>query len=224
MSLKELEKTINYTFKNIELLERALTHKSKNNQNYERMEFLGDSVLGFIISEALYEKFPNISEGKLSRIRSQLVRGETLTQLAIELKIPQYIILGLSELKSGGVNRPSILEDVLEAIFGAIYLDSDFITIKEVILKLYQIKLENVSPNIEIRDPKSQLQEYLQSKKLELPIYEHIATTGKDHNAIFTVQCYLKEMKMTVQQKNTTIKKAEQACAAILLKRINDES
>ncbi len=215
--MPSLETKIQYTFKNSALLEQALTHRSKSKNNYERLEFLGDSVLGTVIAEKLYHKYPKLDEGKLTRMRSSLVRGETLSALALELELSEHLRLGLGELKGGGVNRPSILEDTMEAIFGAVYLDSDFITVQKIILELYQKRLNDLSPETNIKDPKTQLQEYLQEHKLQLPIYTLTNTKGKDHNAIFTVSCFLSDKKITILQKSTSIKRAEQKCAKKLL-------
>lgn len=218
--MPSLETKIQYTFKNNALLQQALTHRSKSEHNYERLEFLGDSVLSTVIADALYHKYPKLDEGKLTRMRSHLVRGETLTALGVELELSQHLHLGLGELKGGGSNRPSILEDTMEAIFGAIFLDSDFITVQKIILKIYEQRIQALSPEENIKDFKTQLQEYLQQHKYKLPIYTLTKTEGKDHKAIFTVSCFLEDKKITIIQKSTSIKKAEQACAQKLLERL----
>jgi ribonuclease-3 len=218
--MPSLETKIQYTFKNSALLEQALTHRSKSANNYERLEFLGDSILSMVIAQKIYHKYPKLDEGKLTRMRSSLVRGETLSELALEINLSEHIHLGLGELKGGGVNRPSILEDTMEAIFGAVFLDSDFDTVQKLILKIYEKRINDLSPEMNIKDPKTQLQEHLQKYKFSLPIYTLTNTQGKDHNAIFTVSCFLEDKKITIIQKSTSIKKAEQKCAQALLEKL----
>ncbi len=162
---------INYKYQNIALLKQALTHCSASNQNNERLEFLGDSLLNMIITEALYNKFPNETEGKLSRLRATLVKGETLAEIAKELCIGDFLYLGQGELKSGGFRRESILADALEAIFASIFIDSGISACKEVILALYASRLNAEDLLNNLKDPKTQLQEYLQSHKISLPVY-----------------------------------------------------
>ena len=155
-----LYKILGYSFKDYTLLVRALTHRSKTKKNYERLEFLGDSVLGFVIAETLYKKFPDLAEGKLTQIRSKLVKGATLAQLALDFKIDEYVILGASE--QGGHKRAKILEDVFEAVIGAIYLDSDFSTVKKVVLSWYEPVVARIDlEDVKVKDSKSKLQEIL---------------------------------------------------------------
>ena len=192
--MKKLEQKIDYQFKDISLLKLALTHRSVGKNNNERLEFLGDSILGLVISRELYKRFTHVDEGKLSRLRSHLVRGQTLAQLASTLDLSNILILGSGELKSGGFRRESIQADVVEAIFGAVFLDSDFDTVNTVILKLYKERLDIINPNDSLKDFKTQLQEYLQKRGNALPKYELIKTVGKDHNAVFTINCSLQEI------------------------------
>jgi len=188
--------------------------------NNERLEFLGDSILGVVISRELYKRFDHVDEGKLSRLRSHLVRGQTLAQLAGKLELSDILILGSGELKSGGFKRESIQADAVEAIFGAVLLDSDFETVNTVILDLYRDLLDGINPNDSLKDPKTKLQEYLQKRSNTLPKYELVKTVGKDHNAVFTVNCSLQDQAMQIEQSAKSIKRAEQLCAQILLDKL----
>ncbi|RUM79570.1 MAG: ribonuclease III [Candidatus Thioglobus sp.] len=220
--MDKLQQKINYQFKDIALLKLALTHRSMGKNNNERLEFLGDSILGLVISRELYKRFDHVDEGKLSRLRSHLVRGQTLAQLARELELSDILILGPGELKSGGFRRESIQADTVEAIFGAVLLDSGFETINTVILDLYCDLLDGINPNDSLKDPKTQLQEYLQKRSNILPKYELVKTVGKDHNAVFTVNCSLQDQAMQVEQAAKSIKRAEQLCAQILLDKLTN--
>ncbi len=220
--MDKLQQKINYQFKDIALLKLALTHRSMGKNNNERLEFLGDSILGLVISRELYKRFDHVDEGKLSRLRSHLVRGQTLAQLARELELSDILILGPGELKSGGFRRESIQADAVEAIFGAVLLDSGFETINTVILDLYCDLLDGINPNDSLKDPKTQLQEYLQKRSNVLPKYELVKTVGKDHNAVFTVNCSLQDQAMQVEQAAKSIKRAEQLCAQILLDKLTN--
>ena len=215
--MEKLQKNINYHFNDAALLKQALTHRSVNKNNNERLEFLGDSILGCVISHELYHRFPLVDEGQLSRLRSSLVRGQTLAKLAKTLNLSETLVLGQGELKSGGFRRESIQADAFEAILGAIFLDSDYVTVSAVILKLYDELLNDASPDDSLKDFKTQLQELLQKKGHSLPIYELIKTKGQDHNAVFYVSCYIKEFNLTVEENAKSIKRAEQACAESIL-------
>lgn len=212
--MNELEKKIGYTFKNKKLLDQSLAHRSFAKMNNERLEFLGDSILNFIIAEALYERFPTAVEGELSRLRASLVRGETLAKVSLNLDIGPHLLLGIGEMKSGGENRLSILADALEAIIAAIYLDSDLTVCRQQIYKWFADELNAVSLDKIIKDPKSELQEFLQSKQLPLPEYELIATTGKEHAQVFTVACHVALLKEAVIGQSSSRRKAEQTAAA----------
>ncbi len=220
--MKKLEQKIDYQFSNISLLKLALTHRSVGRNNNERLEFLGDSILGVVISRELYKRFEHVDEGKLSRLRSYLVRGQTLAQIGSELGLSEVLILGSGELKSGGFRRESIQADAVEAIFGAVFLDSDFDTVNAVILNLYQELLDSINPNDSLKDSKTELQEYLQKRSNTLPEYKLIKTVGKDHNAIFTVSCFLKDQQMQTEQQAKSIKRAEQSCAKTLLDKLKN--
>lgn len=220
--MEKLQKKINYQFKDLSLLKLALTHRSMGKNNNERLEFLGDSILGVAISKELYQRFTHIDEGKLSRLRSHLVRGQTLAQLGATLELSNSLILGSGELKSGVCRRKSIQADAVEAIFGAVLLDSNFETTNTVILGLFEALLNNINPDDSLKDSKTQLQEHLQEHGNILPKYELINTTGKDHNAIFTLNCFLKDQNLQVSQSAKSIKKAEQSCAQALLKKLKE--
>lgn len=220
--MEKLQQKLNYQFKDTSLLKLALTHRSVGRKNNERLEFLGDSILGLVISRELYKRFTQVEEGKLSRLRSRLVRGQTLAQFGLVLQLSDVLILGSGELKSGGYRRESIQADAVEAIFGAILLDSDFETISIIILDLFKDLLDNIDPNDSLKDPKTLLQEYLQKRNSTLPKYELIKTVGKDHNAIFTVNCLLEDQKMQVDQDAKSIKRAEQSCAQALLDKLQE--
>mgnify|MGYP000279348312 FL=1 len=215
--MEKLQKIIDYHFSDAALLKQALTHRSVNKNNNERLEFLGDSILGCVISHELYHRFPLVDEGQLSRLRSSLVRGQTLAKLAKTLNLSETLVLGQGELKSGGFRRESIQADAFEAILGAIFLDSDYATVSAVILKLYDELLNNASPGDSLKDFKTQLQELLQKKGHSLPIYELIKTKGQDHNAVFYVSCHIKEFNLSVEENAKSIKRAEQACAESIL-------
>jgi len=218
--MEKLQKKFTYKFNDIALLKQALTHRSVSKSNNERLEFLGDSVLGCVISEELYLRYPLIDEGQLSRLRSHLVRGQTLANLAKTLNISESLSLGHGELKSGGFRRESILADAFEAILGAIFLDSDYLTVKNIILNLFNDLLNQAKPEDSLKDFKTQLQELLQKKGHSLPSYELIQTKGKDHNAIFYVNCTVTELNLTSEKNAKSIKRAEQACAQSILEEI----
>ena len=218
--MEKLQKNFSYEFNDIGLLKQALTHRSVSKNNNERLEFLGDSVLGCVISEELYIRYPLIDEGQLSRLRSHLVRGQTLANLAKTLNISESLTLGQGELKSGGFRRESILADAFEAILGAIFLDSDYLTVKKIILSLFNDLINQAKPEDSLKDFKTQLQELLQKKGCSLPSYELIQTKGKDHNAIFYVSCSVTELKLKAEKNAKSIKRAEQACAQSILEEI----
>lgn len=164
-NLKRLCRTLGYEFTKVELLTQALTHRSAANKHNERLEFLGDSILSIVISDALYHQFPKATEGDLSRMRATLVRGDTLAIIAQEFKLGEYLLLGPGELKSGGHRRESILADAVEAIIGAIYLDSDLECCRKLLLQWYETRLKEIQPGINQKDAKTLLQEHLQGFK-----------------------------------------------------------
>ncbi|MCW8107390.1 ribonuclease III [Alteromonas ponticola] len=219
-----LSKVLGYKFNDVSMLELALTHRSAAKLHNERLEFLGDAVLGMVIGEALFKKFPQVPEGKLTRMRSTLVKGETLAELAREAKMGDLIKLGPGEMKSGGSRRGSILADAVEAVLGAIYLEAGMETVQEVILKLWQQRIEKLDPNAHPKDSKTRLQEYLQSRKLPLPTYEVINISGKDHAQTFEVGCQAAGLDDPVVAQGESRRKAEQEAAKITLEKLLNES
>jgi len=215
--IEKISQIFDYRFKNEELLQLALTHRSMGAKNNERLEFLGDSILGMVISNELFNRFPNEKEGVLTRLRSSLVKGETLSEIALELNLGEYIKLGSGELKSGGYRRASTLADVVEAIIGAIYLDScvesGIKKIEKIILTIFDSRINNCKPNAVLKDPKTRLQEYLQSKNLQLPIYSVVSISGQEHLQTFKVSCSIAGFSNHVIATGSSRRKAEQAAA-----------
>jgi ribonuclease-3 len=210
----ELGRRLAYSFRNPELLDRALTHRSKSAANYERLEFLGDSVLGFAISSALYNRYPHLDEGDLTRLRASLVNKNTLATLARDIEIGNYLRLGEGELKSGGFDRDSILADSLEAVFGAICMDSSADEAVRVVLHLYHDRLTNLDPRSIPKDPKTQLQEYLQKLSLPTPTYLVREVSGEPHNQSFVVECQVSGLDAPVTGRGGSRRHAEQEAAA----------
>lgn len=208
-----LTERLGYQFKDKELLQLALTHRSVSGKNNERLEFFGDSLLNFIIAEALYQHYPNLKEGELSRLRANLVNGVTLASISREFKMGDCLILGIGELKSGGFQRDSILADSLEAIIAAIYLDSDFTTCRERVLSWFDSRMKDPLAMKQLKDPKTRLQEYLQSHQLPLPQYTILAVEGEAHAQIFHVQCKVEGMDINTKSVATTRRAAEQQAA-----------
>ncbi len=207
-----------YQFRQQELLQQGLTHRSfSRSSNNERLEFLGDSVLNLIISNHIYRRFTDADEGDLSRIRASLVKQSTLAQVARAINLGDHINLGGGELKSGGFRRASILSDALEAVIGAIYLDSDYGQAEAVVLRLFEQQLDNVKIGAGLKDPKTRLQEYLQARQRDLPLYEIESTTGKSHSQLFTVSCRIEEPALRTLGSGTSRKQAEQQAAQKLL-------
>lgn len=218
-SLQQLQVVIHYQFNNEELLQTAMTHRSysKNNNN-ETLEFLGDSILGLVISEHLFLRLVDATEGELSRVRASLVKEDALATVARDINLGDFLQLGSGELKSGGYRRASILSDAMEALFGAIYLDGGFDQCQKTILFLYEDYLVTLPSPGDLKDPKTTLQEYLQSHKHDLPEYEVVKTEGKSHDQTFTVECRINEMNIISQGKGTSRKKAEQMAASTALR------
>ncbi len=221
MTTGDLGKSTGYQFRRKELLEQALTHRSySRNLNNERLEFLGDSILNLVISNHIYRQFEGASEGDLSRIRASLVKQETLAEVAREIGLGDHIHLGGGELKSGGFRRASILSDALEALIAAIYLDSDYAHAERVILDLFDELLGNVDVDRNLKDAKTQLQEYLQGRQKGLPHYRVEQTTGKSHSQVFTVSCQLPDLELESRGKGSSRKKAEQQAAQNILDKL----
>ncbi|GHE86199.1 ribonuclease III [Thalassotalea profundi] len=217
LALARLSKKIGYQFSDKALLLQALTHRSAKGNHNERLEFLGDSILGFTIAQKLYEQFPKVNEGDLTRMRSSLVKGVTLAEVARSFELGNYLILGPGELKSGGHRRESILEDAVEAIIGAVYVDSDIETCRSLILEWFESRLAQIQPGQAQKDPKTRLQEYLQGRKIDLPLYEVIDTSGQSHNQEFTVRCTTEVLDKDVITKGSSRRKAEQSAAKQVL-------
>ncbi len=208
-----LKKTLRYRFQNAELFEQALTHRSASKSNNERLEFLGDAVLDFVVSEVVYLARPEAPEGDLSKLRASLVKDESLAELALELGLGEHLILGSGERKTGGHRRESILADAMEAIFGAVFLDGGFDSAKEIINRAYEERYRELPDVGDLRDPKTQLQEWLQARKFALPEYELVDVSGQEHKRRFIVTCTVVEESAKTDGESTTRRKAEQKAA-----------
>jgi len=217
---QELGKRLQYAFRDAQLLARALTHRSSGAQNYERLEFLGDSILNFLVADVLYDRFPGLSEGELTRLRATLVRRETLAALARGLGLGDFLELGGGELKSGGFDRDSILADALEAVFGAVYKDGGVDAIRQVALHLYEPVLRDIDPRSIIKDPKTRLQEFLQGRSLPTPSYEVMTVSGEAHQQHFVVLCRISGLSEPVRGEGSSRRNAEQAAAALACERL----
>ncbi|MFA6013459.1 MAG: ribonuclease III [Gallionellaceae bacterium] len=221
MSRESLCQQIGYQFKQPQLLQKALTHRSHSTAHNERLEFLGDSVLNCAIANYLYSQHPELPEGDLSRLRSNLVNQHTLYTLAQGIKLGELLLLGEGERKSAGFRRPSILADAMEALFGAIFLDSGFAAAEQVILKLYVPHVKQMDVYSLGKDAKTLLQEYLQGHKLNLPKYAVVATQGEAHAQLFVVECEIAQLKITTRGEGSTRRIAEQVAAEAAFKLIN---
>lgn len=210
---ESLCRQLGYVFKDPGLLERALTHRSYAPQHYERLEFLGDSVLGCVIAKYLYSEFPDLTEGDLSRLRSNLVKESTLVLFAEQLDLGRQLKLGEGELKSGGFRRPSILADAVEALIGAVFLDGGFAAAEQVVLSLFVPYLARVDAGTLGKDAKTLLQEYLQGRRLALPDYRVTDTQGVAHEQLFQVECVIPALKIITQGAGTSRRNAEQQAA-----------
>jgi ribonuclease-3 len=201
-----------------DIFQKAITHRSMGKKNNERLEFLGDSVLGLVISDFLFEYFPNAKEGELSRLRSHLVRGTTLSKIAAESHLGDYLNLGEGELKSGGFRRESIMEDALEAIIGAVYTIKGFDYARGYILSLFGERLNNLPDPELLKDPKSRLQEWLQSEGRPVPSYRVLDISGDAHQQKFLTECRIESLDIVTQAEGTSRRKAEQSAAEKALK------
>lgn len=219
----KLQYRLGYDFVDQDLLTRALTHRSHHvsNQpkgghglgNYERLEFLGDSILGFIVAEYLYHRFHEAHEGQLSRLRARIVRRETLAEVARAFSLGDFLIMGSGELKSGGFERASILSDVLEAIIGGIYLEAGLDVARERVLLWFASELEALTLSQSQKDPKTLLQEFLQSRQRGLPTYSIVGVVGKSHDQTFTVECRIAKHDEVLQGIASSRRDAEQIAA-----------
>lgn len=217
--IQTLLKTLDVEFKNLDWLSLALTHRSADAQNNERLEFLGDAVLNCVIAAVLFEKYPNATEGQLSRLRSKLVNQEFLAQIATEFNLSNYLKMGQGEHKTGGTRRKSTLSDTLEAIIGAVYLDSGFEASHHMLLKWFEPRLETIKSHKSeaLKDPKSLLQEYCQAKKMALPVYTVTAITGQSHRQHFQVLCELSVLEKKAEGAGSSRREAEQKAAEKIL-------
>ena len=219
-ALKALSRQLDYTFNDESLLIEALTHRSAASINNERLEFLGDGILNFVIASWLFQHYPDMQEGDLSRLRASLVNKDSLASIARTLGIGDYIELGSGELKSGGRRRESILADAVEAVFGAVYVDSGFDTSREIVLRLYADKLEHIPDVQTLKDPKTRLQELLQSHRYPLPAYSVLEVSGKAHNQVFKVECSMEDLDCVTTAQGKSRRKAEQAAAQLAIEEL----
>ncbi|MFT2097128.1 ribonuclease III [Marinomonas sp. 2405UD66-6] len=217
---QKLSRRIGYFFADLGLLELALTHRSFGGKNNERLEFLGDSILNYVIAEDLFHRFPKAKEGELSRLRASLVKGDTLAELAREFQLGDFLKLGAGELKSGGFRRDSILADAVEGIIGAIYLDAGMDVCRQHILDWYKDRLDATSLKIVTKDAKTRLQEYLQARKYGLPQYEVVKIAGEPHDQTFYVNCQVEAYDGVIEGKGNSRRIAEQNAAAKALKKL----
>jgi ribonuclease-3 len=222
--LAAVQTRLGHVFANPQLLRRALTHRSFSSDHYERLEFLGDSVLGMAVSGLLFQRLGDQAEGDLSRVRANLVRQETLHQLALELELPGVVRLGEGEMRSGGQRRPSILADVLEALIGAIYLDAGFEAAQAFVHRLFAGI--DITPKMQAagKDPKTELQEWLQARKMKPPAYRVVATLGAAHRQTFDVECEVPERSHSERGIGNSRRSAEQAAALAMLAHVKADN
>ena len=218
--LTALQQRLQHQFSNISLLSRALTHRSFSADHYERLEFLGDSVLGLAISDLLYARLGSLPEGDLSRVRANLVRQETLHELALKLGLSDVLKLGEGEMRSGGPKRASILADALEAIIGAVYLDAGFAKAQALVHRLFEAVEINPQMQAIGKDAKTELQEWLQGRKMKLPLYTVVGTIGAAHKQSFDVECEVPELRLSERGIGGSRRAGEQAAAAAMLQTI----
>ncbi|MCB1677251.1 MAG: ribonuclease III [Halioglobus sp.] len=221
-NLVRLQQALGHEFSDPQLLVLALTHRSAGRSNNERLEFLGDSIVNHIIAEALFEQFPASREGDMSRMRSALVRGATLAEIARELQLGDYLLLGPGERRSGGHRRASILADALEAVAGAILLDNGFERCRSCVRRWFGPRLEQLTTRAAAKDAKTQLQEHQQGRGNPLPDYELVSVQGEDHNQQFRVLCRITRPALVAEGAGSSRRKAEQAAARTALQRLAD--
>lgn len=224
MNHEALYARLGYRFERPELLNEALTHRSFGTPNYERLEFLGDSVLNCVIAHALFDRFPALPEGQLSRLRAALVREASLHRVALSLDLGNLLRMGEGELKSGGFTRPSILADAFEAVCGAITLDAGFDTAASVVRALFESELAALNPAQSQKDPKTELQEWLQARRAELPVYQLIEVAGQAHSQHFKVECQVRSFKISTCGEGTSRRAAEQDAAQLALAKLQQTS
>ncbi|KOR29811.1 hypothetical protein TI03_01345 [Achromatium sp. WMS1] len=222
ISIKHLIQRLGYQFTKLELLEQALTHRSAGHTNNERLEFLGDALLGLVIAEFLFFQHPNADEGQLSRLRAKLVKKESLAVVARSIQLGEHLYLGTGELRSGGHARDSILADAMEAVFAAVYLDSNLEMTRKLILRLYAEQLQAIASGQVVKDPKTRLQELLQSRSVALPEYGILAVGGSPHEQTFQVFCHAAEYGVTTEGIGSSRRRAEQQAAELMLQLLVD--
>ncbi len=220
LDLKRLQRNLGYEFRDEALLVQSLTHRSAGARNNERLEFLGDAILGFEIAENLYREHPNASEGELSRARAQLVKRETLAGVARRLKLGDYLILGTGELRSGGQTRDSILSDAVEALIAAVFMDADMESARALVRRILREEITGISPEAQPKDSKTRLQEYLQAQGKSLPVYQVVSVEGSAHEQQFVVECRASNLGITEQGEGASRRKAEQQAAYKVLAKI----
>jgi len=218
--LSELQARLQHSFSDPSLLTRAVTHRSFSADHNERLEFLGDSVLNLSVAHLLYEHLSSLPEGDLSRIRANLVKQDTLHQLAVDLGLPAVVRLGEGEVRSGGHKRPSILADALEAVLGAVYLDAGYPAAQALVQRLFQAVEINPQMQASAKDAKTELQEWLQGRKMKLPVYRVVATLGVAHKQTFDVECEIPELQLVERGIGGSRRAGEQAAAAAMLQTI----
>jgi len=222
MSADQLERRLEYKFVSPTLLVQALTHRSCGVPNNERLEFLGDSVLNCAVSAVLYGRYPRLKEGELSRLRASLVRQDALCEVARALSLKDFIRLGEGELKSGGLQRPSILADAVEAVVGAIFLDGGYAAAEAATLRMLSPLFESVDPKAHGKDAKTLLQEFLQSRRIPVPTYSVVATRGSAHSRQFDVACEVPQLELTTIGSGSTRRAAEQEAASLAYKQLQE--
>ncbi|UCH46834.1 MAG: ribonuclease III [Betaproteobacteria bacterium] len=213
MQASAIEKKIGHRFENRNLLNQALTHRSYGAPHNERLEFLGDSVLNCVIAKLLYERFPEIAEGDLSRVRANLVNQQSLFDLASNLDLGEHVMLGQGEIRSGGSKRPSILADALEALLGAVFLDAGFKAVSNVIVSMFEPVMSELDPAAVTKDPKTRLQEFLQGRRMSLPSYTVVDVSGQAHDQHFRVECTIEELAIRTFGEGSSRRAAEQDAA-----------
>ena len=218
--LKNLESRVAYTFKNVSLLNQSVTHRSFGHRNNERFEFLGDSILNFVVAAALFSRFPEAREGDLSRLRARMVKQQTLAEIARELDLGGFLAMGSGELKSGGFERDSILSDAVEAIIGAVFLDGGITEATNCVLGLYEKRLAGLTSSNTEKDAKSRLQEHLQGIGQSVPNYILVGTTGKSPNQNFEIECRSLSFNVMIRAIGTSRRRTEQKAAELALKHL----
>ncbi|MCF6253319.1 MAG: ribonuclease III [Thiomicrorhabdus sp.] len=220
--LGQLSQKLGYSYQDIRLLQHALTHRSMGAKNNERLEFLGDSLVNFMIADVLFHQFNNLAEGDMSRVRAHLVKGDTLAVIGREYHLSDYLVLGPGELKSGGFRRDSIIADAVEAIIASVYEDGGLDECRALVLRLYNKRLEVLDPKSIGKDPKTRLQEWLQSRNQPLPEYSIITVNGAAHAQEFTISCFVEKLNTKFEASASNRRKAEQKAAESELKALGE--